>query len=146
MLHAIRHTLWSALPAFVVILTLVLIVNQAGSVEPVLEEQTRLERRFAQLQAEHTELQRWVIEEFRPWVIRQAERQSEALPSGVPEPIVPPLPGPSPVPTPTALPPTPAPEPPSPTVPTETVEPSPTCIPVVEICLDESVPSTTLNP
>jgi hypothetical protein len=74
-------------------------------------EQIRLERELAALRHEHAMLLEWVADELRPWVLKQAEKQADALPSSAPTPSVPPLPAPpepipssSPSPSPTTVP------------------------------------------
>lgn len=112
----------------------------AGTVTEEKQEQTKLEREFADLEEEHAALEHWVAKELRPWLIHTAYRQAAALPSNVPTPSLAPLPPvptvvppspPSPVPTPDPLP-TPSIDPPTPSD-----VPSPSlCIPL--ICIEES--------
>lgn len=129
-LRGLMHAAWPAAGvAFGVAMVLVIIIGHSRAVEPLERDQTRLERRFATLQQEHRELQRWVIERFRPWVERQVDAVAEA-PPGV-TPSVEPPPSPPATPAPTIAPPTPSPQPTPPLSPSPEPSPSDICLPIV---------------
>ena len=127
-LRSIVRSVWPMLGWTFGVVMFLVVVADARSVEPIVEQQSQLSHRFADLQEEHRELQAWVIERFRPWVERQVERQAETGKTVSVEPPPPPpatvAPAPSSVPS---VPPTPTPAP--------SPEPSPTCVPVVDVCL-----------
>ena len=112
----------------------------ADSVASQNDREVQLYEDVAVLRHQQEVLVRWVRVELRPWVIQQAEETAEAIDPPHEPPNVEPLPT---VP-PEALSPTPEPLPsasveplPSPTV-EPSLEPSPTCIPLVDICVGES--------
>lgn len=138
----IRRILAQGIIAGIVILAALTAVSAIALVanDPIaVTRQQRVERELQQLQREHLALQAWVIDVLRPWVIRQAYKQSAALPSGVPTPSLAPLPPvPSPTQSPITTPPSTIPSPTSLPTPSSIPSESPTCIPVVDICVSIS--------
>jgi hypothetical protein len=128
--------------AFWTIASVVVFIGALSFVDSVGAREAYFERRIRELEAETEGLREYLAEDLRPWITETTEETAESLP-GSPSPDADPVPevpspSPPPVPSPTA-PPSPAPEPPTPS---PTV-PSPTCVPLVEVCLPEGEPAWT---